>query len=72
MGRALNTKALASIRAGYLYVAREDGSEIKGSRRELAGVRSMDEYEAIRRDLERAMGEGCMVRHSCDGDAVPW
>jgi hypothetical protein len=68
----LNRKALENIRRGYLYVAREDGKEIKGSRRDLDGIISIEEYQALWRQMQASIGEGCMLRHSAEGDVVPW
>lgn len=49
---------------GYIYVADEEGNEIAGSRRELAGCETMDDYRALWMELAGKMGEGCQVKHS--------
>jgi len=56
---------------GYLYVADEAGYEIAGSRRSLSRCRSKAEYAELHRQLERAMGEDCMVKHSAAGPPGP-
>ena len=49
---------------GYLYVIDDAGAEIEGSRRSLARIGSLADYQRLKRQLEAAMGEGCLVRDS--------
>jgi len=55
---------MPALMRGYLYVADEAGDEIAGSRRCLAAVITADQLTALRRELEAAAGEGCMVLDS--------
>lgn len=48
---------------GYIYVTDESGAEIPGSRRSLAGCATMDDYRQLWLALERAAGEGCLVKY---------
>lgn len=63
---------LAKLREGYFYVADETGKEVPGSRRDLDRCRSVADAMAIRADLDAKKGEDCMVRHSHEGQSVPW
>jgi len=49
---------------GHLYLIDETGAEIPGSRRSLAHCETIEDIERVRRLLESAAGEGCMVLDS--------
>ncbi|MDZ4308417.1 hypothetical protein [Allopontixanthobacter sp.] len=49
---------------GHLYVVDELGNEIEGSRRSVAHCKDVAGIADIRRELEAACGEGCMVLDS--------
>ncbi len=49
---------------GYLYIVDEAGDEIPGSRRCLSTVEDLAQLAALRFELQRAAGEGCLVLDS--------
>jgi hypothetical protein len=49
---------------GYLYVIDQDGAEVPESRRYLEHCQSREDLLEVRRELERKMGEDCMVLDS--------